>query len=749
MVDVSNSTRRTAEESAAIRAAARARGVQPDYVSAQGEPVSVPPGTLATVLGALGPESGATHVVPSFTATFVGTPALVPLGSSDPGPAEVNVTLVTEDGEDIPLTVRRVGDRPVVVVPPDVPEGYHELVVTGGGARGRAGEAHGVHTGPDPAIAEPLTGSDRANGPDPLTVGSGTVLVAPARAPEVEERAWGLTVQLYSVRSGRSWGIGDFGDLADLLALGAAHGADFVLINPIHAGRPLPPLENSPYLPSSRQAIDPIYLRIEDVPEFARARAEFRDRCAVLRAGWAEEARIGTPIDRDRVLADKLRALAELYLLTRTPAAGDDPDRAATVPTEALPGGARSARLARFIAEAPEGTRAWAAFNAAAVAENEAADAWPGVLQEPDFWMWTQFLAREQLEAAERTAQELGMSIGLMTDLAVGVSRDGADATALAEYFAPGVSVGAPADYYNQLGQDWSQPPWHPERLAEADYAPLRDLFRTAFTGAGGIRIDHAMGLFRLWWVPEGHAAKDGAYVAYDSEAILAVLVTEAARAGVVIVGEDLGTVAPGVRERLADLGILGTSVMWFERDAETGLLTDPEDYRELTLATLDTHDMMPLAGHLDLADVDLSEELHQLADDPEVVRAVERQDRQNVLEGLRAAGVPVPEGTVGSIRDHAAFSEAFHAYLARASSALLGVALTDVVGEARAQNKPGTSTEYPNWTVPLADGTGAPVLLDDFFTPGSGPAERLRTIAACFSAADHGRDDGGMPHLD
>ncbi|WP_236864037.1 4-alpha-glucanotransferase [Brevibacterium daeguense] len=734
-----------------LRRLAKACGVQAEYTSAEGEAVQISDDTLSKVLAALGmrcttrsevedslralADQRFDRALPPFGHQFSGDSAAVDF--TLPEGERFGLTLTTENGLRVQLqdvsgvTATRTvmaDSRPQlrqvrrVRMPADLPLGEHLLTLTSG---------HTVDTMPFIVAPRQVPTVDEVTA-------AGT---APGLAPR---RPWGLTVQLYSVRSRSSWGIGDFGDLRDLMAIGAEQGADFVLINPIHAQAPVPPVENSPYLPSSRQAIDPIYIRVEDIPEAGQLDGDQRLAIQALARRWGKPNVSTDQIDRDGVLEDKLAALEVMH--------------------EVPLGPARRKQLAAFSAAAGEGMRSWAIFNAICReaakggakarraakslqrAEGEAVRilpsgaAWPPEMTGPaaeavrefaaehsaeiDFWMWTQFIAAEQLNAAQRTARELGMRIGLVTDLAVGVAGGGADSWALADYLAKDVTVGAPADYYNQQGQDWSQPPWHPVRLAEAGYRPLRDLFRTAFTGAGGIRIDHIMGLFRLWWVPQGNLPRDGAYVGYDSEAILAVLALEAHRAGVIVIGEDLGTVAPGVRERLAELGVLGTSVMWFEQ-TEDGL-TDPRDYRELSFATLNTHDMHPTAGYLNLEDIELSEELGLLDDDPHDVYAAERTNRQNILKTIAEAGHLHPTDTmVGTLEELWPVVLGLHGYLAGTSAQLVGVALTDVVGETRTQNKPGTSDEYPNWTVPLADLAGRPVVLEDL--DGD---ERLTAIA-------------------
>jgi 4-alpha-glucanotransferase len=308
------------------------------------------------------------------------------------------------------------------------------------------------------------------------------------------------------------------------------------------------------------------------------------------------------------------------------------------------------------------------------------------------------------------------MRLGVVHDLAVGVHPAGADAWSLRDTLVRGVTVGAPPDQFNQLGQDWSQPPWHPVRLAEAGYAPYRDLVRAILADAGGLRIDHVIGLFRLWWVPEGRTAAEGAYVRYDHEAMLSILVLEAHRAGAFVVGEDLGVVEPQAREVLLERGILGTSVLWFEWDGENPL--PPERYRELCLATVTTHDLAPSRGYLELAHVDLRERLDLLTRPVAEERAQELATIDRVRRLLVERDLLDPDG------DDEDVVVALHRFLAATPSRLRGVALSDLVGDRRIINQPGTNREYPNWRLPLAGPDERPVLLEDL--PGLPLARRI-----------------------
>ena len=289
---------------------------------------------------------------------------------------------------------------------------------------------------------------------------------------------------------------------------------------------------------------------------------------------------------------------------------------------------------------------------------------------------------------------------------------------------AIGASVGAPPDAFNQLGQDWSQPPWKPDQLAELGYAPYRDMVRAVLRHAGGIRVDHVMGLFRLWWVPAGAKPSEGTYVRYDHEALVGILALEAHRAGAVVIGEDLGTVEPWVRDYLRDRGMLGTSILWFERDAAGP--RRPEAWRELCLGTVTTHDLPPTAGYLVGEHVTLRDRLGLLS------RPVEHEwsDLATELDQWRGLLDELGLAPPGDAGDDAAMVTALHAFLARTPSLLHGIALSDAAGDRRTHNQPGTYLEYPNWQLPMLDATGRPVLLEDLRA-----SPRVRELARLFRA--------------
>ncbi|MFJ5266151.1 4-alpha-glucanotransferase [Streptomyces sp. NPDC088387] len=562
-------------------------------------------------------------------------------------------------------------------------------------------------------VAQLPTGVHRltATAPDGRTADVHLV-VAPPRLPTPAGRSYGLLVQLYSLLSQRSWGMGDLGDLGELAAwAGRSLGAGFVQVNPLHAAVLGTPTDPSPYRPSSRRFPDPVHLRVEDVPEFAYAEDRDRVRGLLERAGRLRESVLdkGELIDRDAVWALKREALELL----------------AEVPL----GPGRRAAYCDFLAARGQSLEDHATWNALAEVHGSDWHNWPAELRDPrspqtarargelmdrvDFHCRLAWLTDTQLSAAQRTAREAGMPVGIVHDLAVGVHPGGADAWAQQEYFAAGMSVGAPPDAFNARGQDWGLPPWRPDRLADSGYAPFRELLRGLFRYAGALRLDHVMGLFRLWWVPLGQPPTEGTYVRYDAEAMLAVLVLEASRAGAVVIGEDLGTVEPGVRETLRERGVFGTSVLWFERDwAGDGTPLPPDGWRSDCLATATTHDLPPTASRLTGDHVELRDRLGLLTRPLSVERAEAAADTSEWLALLTRLGLLSGSGGIGTSEEEAEV-QALHRYLLRTPARLVGLWLPDAVGDRRPQNLPGTWDQYPNWRLPIADAEGRPVTLE------------------------------------
>lgn len=508
-----------------------------------------------------------------------------------------------------------------------------------------------------------------------------TLVVVPAQLPEPPQ-TWGWMLQLYALHSERSWGIGDLGDLREFLTVSGSPG--LVLLNPLHAITPTLPVPASPYSPSSRRFANPLYLRISDTDEYRRADPPLRAAVDALKPAPTADGLI----DYSVVWQAKRAALELLW-----PLAGE-------VDLESDPG---LTDFARFCALAERHGPNW--------------QVWPAELRRPDapavrefrsdrvaFHAWLQRLVNAQLAAANDTARTNGMPVGVVHDLAVGIDPAGADGWLLQDVLAAGVHAGAPPDAFNQLGQDWGLAAWRPDRLIETGYAAYRDMLRRIFHHAGGLRVDHVAGLWRLWWVPPGMGPDGGTYVHYDPEAMLGILALEAERAGAVVIGEDLGTVLPEVTEGLERMNMLGSAVLWFTRDWDDpdDVFLPPAEYPRNALASISTHDLPTAAGFLTGEQVRVRAELGQLAGPVEQERRNAERDRDQLLAALRAEKLITEQSTDDEI------IVAMHEFLARTPCRFVTASLYDVLSELAQPNLPGTMNEYPNWRMPLAAGLEA-----------------------------------------
>lgn len=397
------------------------------------------------------------------------------------------------------------------------------------------------------------------------------LIVTPGRCELPPDGAWGWSAQVYAARSAESWGIGDLADLKRLARWSAGQTAKLLLINPLSAAAPVVPQQASPYYPSSRRFLNPLYLRVEQVPGADRLTGDLEPLIAAGRA-LNEERRI----DRDAVFRLKQQALETIWSRS-TPAAGFD----------------------KYCAQQGAALDQFATYCALAERHGGNWHAWPSEFQEAGhaavtrfaadqrsrvrFHQWQQWLLDEQLSQAAR-------ELNLVQDLSIGIDPGGADAWTWRELLAEGCSVGAPPDLYNTKGQDWGLPPFVPHKLREAGYAPIIETLRATLRHAGGLRIDHVLGLFRLWWVPHGVGAAAGAFVRYPVDDLLAIVALESHRSGAFVVGEDLGTVETGVRETLAEHQVLSYRLFWFEEEP-------PASYPRLSMAAVTTHDLPTVAG--------------------------------------------------------------------------------------------------------------------------------------------------------
>ena len=497
------------------------------------------------------------------------------------------------------------------------------------------------------------------------------LIISPGRCYLPEQlRTWGWAVQLYGARSRESWGIGDFGDL-DQIGRWAAEdlGAGMMLVNPLSAAAPIIPQQGSPYFPSSRKFFNPLWIRVEWVPG---ADAEKIPQLEQL-AKRGQELNRERLINRDRVYEMKMNALELLWLQFQGDAGFD-----------------------AFSKEQGTDLDRFALFNTLAENFKSGWHTWPEQYRHPDgpavsqfatgnanriqFHKWLQWLLDRQLEkCADR--------LELMQDLPIGVDPDGADAWAWQDIFAQGVGVGAPPDEFNTQGQSWGLPPFVPWKLRAAAYQPFIQTLRGAFRHGGGLRIDHVMGLFRLFWIPNGTSATNGAYVRYNADEMLAIVALESERAGAYVVGEDLGTVEPGAREKLGEHRILSYRLLWFEKDP-------PEKYPKDALSAVTTHDLPTIAGQWTGSDLQKQRELNLK---PNEKSTAEINDRLSKMAGL-AQDAPTEDVITGAYR-----------LLAKAPSRILTAALDDAAAVEERPNMPATnSDQHPNWSIAL------PVPLED-----------------------------------
>ena len=516
-------------------------------------------------------------------------------------------------------------------------------------------------------------------------------------------RCWGLAIQLYSLRSRRNWGIGDFTDLGAIATLAGGAGAALVGVNPLHARHLARPEEASPYAPSSRLALDPMYLDVEAIADYAGCDAARALVAAPAFASALAAARAAHLVDHAAVAALKLPVLKLLHehFCAHTPPA--DP-RAGELRAFVAAGGRDLALFATFETlraslrsadgEVP-GWRDWSARwrdpEGAAVR-----DFCDDHAHDIAFQHYLQWQADLQLRAAAAAARAAGMRVGLYRDLAVGAAADGAECWGDQGLFAQGASMGAPPDLLNRAGQDWGLPPWIPRALAARGYAPWRAVLAANMQCAGALRIDHVMALTRLFWIPHGMPGTAGGYVRNDFEHLAGIVALESVRNACMVVGEDLGSVPEGLREALATRGFLSYRVLLFERHWQgDGSFKRPWEYPHQALATVVTHDMATIAEYWRGDDIARRDSLGLFPDaavrDAEASRREpEREKLLDLVAGLGSA--PDPAGGTDAI------TSVLHAAVGATHAMIALVQLDDITGEREPVNVPGTYKEYPNW---------------------------------------------------
>ena len=584
-------------------------GVDDDYRNAMGKRQVISGSTRAAVLKAMGVDI-------SFQASPPGDPVRVVrpgevLRLKSPG------ELTLEDGAVLPVEGS---------LPPDLPLGYHRLRLRG-------------------------------------QESSLQIIAAPRHCfPPPSPGVWGWAVQLYSLRSAKSWGIGDFEDLREWARWSAGElAAGILLLNPVQATTPSLPQTSSPYFPSSRLFRNLLYLRVEEAPGAAEAGLDL-DRLSEM----GRELNRRPLIDRDAAYRLKTHAIEILWGRFK-----------------------RDSAFERYCAEQGDALRQFSVFCALAERYGKKWNRWPAEYRHPalpavsrfadearervGFYQWGQWLLDRQLA---RAAEE----IPLMQDLPVGFDPDGADAWVWQDFLASEATIGAPPDEYNTLGQDWGLPPFIPHKLKAQFYEPFRQTLRAAFRHARGLRIDHVMGLFRLYWIPKGTEASAGAYVRYAAQDLLAIAALESHRAGAFVVGEDLGTVEDRVKKQLSRHRILSCRLVWFEKEL-------PSHYPPMTLAAVTTHDLPTIAGLWSGHDLEKQEELGL---HPNREGTWEIRNRLATMTGL-PENAPEKEVILQT-----------HRLLGEAPSAVTIATLEDALAVKDRPNMPNTTTEWPNWSIPL-----------------------------------------------
>ncbi|MBP2299057.1 malto-oligosyltrehalose trehalohydrolase [Azospirillum picis] len=689
------------EESSALDRLADRMGIERSFDNAAGETVSASEGTVRALLTAMGVDAGTdeaataclvrmdqeelTRLLPPVVVRRAGAAPTVPVILPE-GARTLRYTLTLESGE-TQSGVVGVASLPRCRCFTIGGRRYAERRLPLGDLR-QAGY-HTLKVETDQGVAETrlVLVPARCHLPTPMLVG---------------ERLWGMAAQLYTLRSDHDWGIGDFGDLRTLADIAAARGAAVIGLNPLHALFLDNPDHASPYSPASRLFLNPLYIDVTAVPEFLDD-AEARKRVASPEFRSAmEAARSTTHVDYAAVSALKLPVLEGLFAHFQTSA---KPERRAAFDLFWTEGGRGLERFATFQALrehfAAAGRPDWHRWPAEF--HDAAAPAVAAFAKEHSdrvaFFAWLQWLADDQLRAAAERAAGLGMAIGFYRDLAVGADAGGAETWTTPQVVVDAAHVGAPPDLFNPAGQDWGLPPFHPRALREAGYQPFIELLRANMRHAGALRIDHVMALQHVYWIPDGHPPSEGAYVRYPMEDMLGILALESQRHRCLVVGEDLGTVPNGFRERMAEAGVLSYRVVFFEW-TEDGSFKGPDDYPALALATVGSHDLATLRGWWEGDDITLKADkgLYPAADEADKQRARRAADRTALVDALRAAGIALPAGLTPDSPYDDSLDHAVHTFLARTNSALAVAQLDDMTREREQVNLPGTTDQYPNW---------------------------------------------------
>ena len=631
------------------------------------------------------------------------TGALLQEGQAGPGLIATEVKFV--EG------ARRV--RVELPAPKNLPLGYYDFII-------RAEGLVGGSTGTLRLIVAPR----QCYVPSPLEDG---------------RRYWGLALQLYSLASSRNWGCGDFTDLNQVVEWAAKHlGGGLVGLSPLHAIRNSAPHHTSPYMPYNRLAINELYIDLERLPEFfASEEAQTQYRSPEFQAKL-QAMRENRRVDYDAIAQAKRTMLDLAYRqFLKEAYSGAEPNLE--------PKTARAKLLERFIQSEGEALELYATFQTLEeerrMIQSKTAtwQEWPKQFVSPGsavreygrrhrkrirFFQYIQWIASEQLNEVQRTAEAAGMAIGLYNDLALGAERTGAEAWMYQSVLALDADCGAPPDAFAPQGQNWGLPPVNPVALRPSRYELLIQLLRRNMRFGGAIRLDHVMAFSRLFWIPKGKAATEGTYVHYPFEDLLSIIALESVRSKTVVIGEDLGTVTDLVREQLAKARVLSYRVFYFERRGD-GSWKSPGEYPQQALAVAGTHDLPTLTGFWSGEDIQLRAGLGAFPDDAARHQALQerQQDKGRMLAALKQEALlpsDISDDPAAVPAMTPALCRAIHAYLARTPSWLVLANLEDGLEEISQTNLPGTVENHPNWRRKYASRVDA--LIED---------ERLRELGA------------------
>ena len=692
------------------------RGIETQYVDAWGKPATIAESNKAKLLNTLGYDTSSDEKIQSQITQDIKSVWLSPLNPVQVvrNTQEINLavrlpielvnddhtlTVTCENGDVLTHQFTPVDQEMTTMAHIDDVE-FHEYVVT-------------------LPLDLPLGYHDVALSADDDEFARSRLIVAPEACytpNEIKEgkKIWGLSVQLYCVRSEKNWGIGDFSDLALLIEKAAGVGADFIGLNPIHALYPANPNACSPYGPSSRRWLNYLYIDVTAIDGYDDASVQAVVSSDEFKA-TLEHARNVEHVDYEAVAHVKLAALKAVFDVYDAKYLRKSTKQNKAFKAFVEAGGESLDMLAVYDALQShlkaEGKDSWGwpvfpqdykDYYNPAVAKFKSANE-----QDVKFYLFLQWIAAQQLELASNKATDAGMTIGLYRDLAVGVSEGSAEIWGNKDLYCTGASVGAPPDILGPLGQNWGLPPMDPRKLYEQGYQPIIDLFASNMASSGSLRIDHVMALLRLWWVVKGDNAKDGGYVYYPVDDLLGILALESHRNQSLVIGEDLGTVPEEIRSKLADNGVYSYRVFFFEQ-AEDGGFFSPSHYPVQSMSTLTTHDMPTLIGYWHCLDLELGKEigLYPTEEILQTLYADRHENKQAILDTLHGHGSI--GDNVGRDVNHTGMNRELNngmqVHMAGGSSALLSLQLEDWLEMDKPVNIPGTFDEYPNWRRKLTE---------------------------------------------